>query len=228
MAKRREGRKRPSGAPRRPSWLPASREAFRKARGCGSLEPGVGGGGGGACYCPGGYPNSGKFSLSLRSPHRSGVSRGRWGGSVCREELGGLPLLSSPRGEMMREASFWETAQHRCAGGDAAALRGLRAPGARGRRSGTRRCGSCQLKTQSSTGSFCPEASASPTPQLPRRANAELRASSGRRRRRGQGSRAGGGRCWWPGPLRGTLAAGDAVLAWGRGRPESRGTRLET
>lgn len=37
----------------------------------------------------------------------------------------------------MREASFWETAQHRCAGGDAAALRGLRAPGARGRRSGT-------------------------------------------------------------------------------------------
>lgn len=66
------GGARPSCEPLPPSLPPARGETFRNARGCGSLEPGVRVG---ACCCPGGSANSEGFSPSLRSSHRSGVSR---------------------------------------------------------------------------------------------------------------------------------------------------------
>lgn len=53
-----------------PPGPPASREAFRNARGCGSLEPGVGVG---ADCCLGGSTNSERFSHPLTSPQRPGV-----------------------------------------------------------------------------------------------------------------------------------------------------------
>ena len=60
-----------------------------------------------------------------------------WAGSDCGEQWG-FSLLSEPRGEMMREASFGETAQPSCTGRGAAALHGLWVPGARELRSAIR------------------------------------------------------------------------------------------
>lgn len=81
------GGARPSGAPLRPSWLPASREAFRKARGCGSLEPG---GGGGCVLLLRRVHELGKVLPFARVPHRSGVGRVLMGRVCLARGVGGF------------------------------------------------------------------------------------------------------------------------------------------
>lgn len=102
-AERTEGRQRPRERRGRPA-LRCAPTALLAAGDPGSLSksaglrvigaPRRGVREGGACYCPGGYTNSEKFSLSLRSPHRSRSWQRPDGERLFGERTGGLSLLS--------------------------------------------------------------------------------------------------------------------------------------